>query len=137
MSCQKKLLEFSYLYETFISTKYLSYLIVPQSKLEDTPDHSSPVHSDASTSGLISPAVRLLLETYHLNPMLIPATGPKGILLKGDVLRYVAQGGKPFTKPEEIAGVPVKKAAPKKAPPIPQPTAPPQAAKSAAQTTGV
>lgn len=36
-----------------------------------------------------------------MNPTLIPATGPKGRLLKGDVLRYVAQEGKPFTKPAE------------------------------------
>ena len=71
-----------------------------------------------------------------MNHRLIPATGPKGILLKGDVLRYVAQGGKPFTKPEEEAGVPVKKAAPQRAQPTPQPTAPPQAARIAAQAAG-
>ena len=51
----------------------------------------------------MSPAVRLLLEIYHLNPRLIQATGPKGRLLKGDVLRYMAQGGQPFTKPDKEA----------------------------------
>ena len=64
-------------------------------------DHNSHSHTDPKESVLISPAVRILLETYHLNPRLIPATGPKGRLLKGDVLRYVAQEGKPFTKPGE------------------------------------
>ena len=73
----------------------------------------------------MSPAVRLLLETYHLNPRLISATGPKGRLLKGDVLRFVAQGGKPFTEPEEEAKVSTKPASPQKAKPAPQTTAPP------------
>ena len=63
----------------------------------------------------MSPAVRLLLEKYHLHPRLIQATGPKGRLLKGDVLRYVAQGGKPFTKPEE-EGTPAEKVSTKPAP---------------------
>ena len=63
----------------------------------------------------MSPAVRLLLEKYHLYPRLIQATGPKGRLLKGDVLRYVAQGGKPFTKPEE-EGTPAEKVSTKPAP---------------------
>ncbi|KAJ7387112.1 hypothetical protein OS493_004077 [Desmophyllum pertusum] len=74
---------------------------------------SSSTHGDADV--LMSPAVRVLLETYQLNPRLIQATGPKGRLLKGDVLRYVAQGGKPFTKPEEETTAEVKvpiKAAP-------------------------
>lgn len=75
----------------------------------------------------MSPAVRILLETYQLNPRLIQATGPKGRLLKGDVLRYVAQGGKPFTKPGEEAS-PEAKVATK--------AAPSQQTKSAPETTG-
>lgn len=85
---------------------------------------------------LISPAVRLLLETYQLNPGLIPATGPKGRLLKGDVLRFVAQGGKPFTKPE--AKIPTQAAPPSQnvQSPLSQPTAPPQKTKPSTQTSG-
>lgn len=71
------------------------------SKPVETTDHSNHSHTDPKESVLMSPAVRILLETYHLNPRLIPTTGPKGRLLKGDVLRYVAQEGKPFTKPAE------------------------------------
>ena len=86
---------------------------------------------------LISPAVRLLLETYQLNPGLIPATGPKGRLLKGDVLRFVAQGGKPFTKPEE-AKIPTQAAPPSEnvQSALSQPTAPPQKTKPSTQTSG-
>ena len=86
---------------------------------------------------LISPAVRLLLETYQLNPGLIPATGPKGRLLKGDVLRFVAQGGKPFTKPEE-AKIPTQAAPPSQnvQSSLSQPTAPPQQTKPSPQTSG-
>ena len=86
---------------------------------------------------LISPAVRLLLETYQLNPGLIPATGPKGRLLKGDVLRFVAQGGKPFMKPEE-AKIPTQTVPPSQnvQSPLSQPTAPPQKAKLPTQTSG-
>jgi len=62
---------------------------------------SSPKHGGGDV--LMSPAVRVLLETYKLNPGLIQATGPKGRLLKGDVLRYVAQEGQPFTKQGEAA----------------------------------
>lgn len=101
----------------------LSFLLGTQSKPQDTSGETSHSTSDPDSSVLISPAVRVLLETYHLNPRLIPATGPKGRLLKGDVLRYVAQGGQPFTKPEEAA-VPVKAAPLPKTQPTPQPTVP-------------
>jgi len=111
-----------------------------QSKPEVTSGETSPAHSEPDTSVLISPAVRVLLETYHLNPRLIPATGPKGRLLKGDVLRYVAQGGKPFTKPGEEASaeakVPSQTTPPSKAQPSPQSTAPPQKPEATPQTTG-
>ena len=89
----------------------------------DTADHSSHSHTDPKESVLLSPAVRILLETYHLNPRLIPATGPKGRLLKGDVLRYVAQEGKPFTKPGE-AEVTTKTAMPTTQPPLVTPLQP-------------
>lgn len=75
----------------------------------------------------MSPAVRVLLETYKLNPSLIQSTGPKGRLLKGDVLRYVAQGGQPFTKPVEVASPEAK---------VPTETTPSQPAKPPPQETG-
>lgn len=74
-------------------------------------EHSASVESSPEHGGgdvLMSPAVRVLLETYKLNPSLIQATGPKGRLLKGDVLRYVAQEGQPFTKPVKAASPEVK-----------------------------
>jgi pyruvate/2-oxoglutarate dehydrogenase complex dihydrolipoamide acyltransferase (E2) component len=37
----------------------------------------------------LGPAVRTLLEQYHLQFSQIPATGRKGKLLKGDVLKYI------------------------------------------------
>ena len=89
----------------------------------ETTDHSSHSHTDPKESVLMSPAVRILLETYRLNPRLIPATGPKGRLLKGDVLRYVAQEGKPFTKPGE-AEVTTKTAMPTTMPPLVTPLQP-------------
>lgn len=105
---------------TLILTQNLSYLKEIHRDTEDSASGtSSSTHGD--TDVLMSPAVRVLLETYQLNPRLIQATGPKGRLLKGDVLRYVAQGGKPFTKPEEEATAEVK--VPTKAA-LPQPTKP-------------
>ena len=79
----------------------LSPLVMKPTGSLDPPEKSVAGHSDADLSGVMSPAVRVLLETYHLDARLIPATGPKGRLLKGDVLRMVAQGGQPFTKLEE------------------------------------
>jgi hypothetical protein len=38
----------------------------------------------------VGPAVRVLLEQYHLQSSQITATGRKGKLLKGDVLKYIA-----------------------------------------------
>lgn len=39
---------------------------------------------------ILGPAVRMLLEQYHLQSSQVTATGRKGKLLKGDVLKYVA-----------------------------------------------
>lgn len=87
---------------------------IPRKAEDAAPVEGTPtVHVD--TEVLMSPAVRLLLEKYHLNPRLIQASGPKGRLLKGDVLRYVAQGGQPFKKPGEEATA-VQKSPPKLAP---------------------
>merc|ERR1712110_218282 len=42
----------------------------------------------------MGPAVRLLLHANHLQASSIEATGPKGTLLKGDVLQYLEKHGK-------------------------------------------
>lgn len=39
------------------------------------------------------PAVHRLLEQFGLNASDVPATGPKGNLLKGDILNIVSQKG--------------------------------------------
>lgn len=39
---------------------------------------------------ILGPAVRVLLERYHLQSGRVTATGHKGKLLKGDVLKYIA-----------------------------------------------
>jgi pyruvate dehydrogenase complex dihydrolipoamide acetyltransferase long form len=44
-----------------------------------------------SSTGLIGPAVKSLLMHYGLNPSEIEASGPKGMILKGDVLRLVSE----------------------------------------------
>lgn len=38
----------------------------------------------------LSPAVRHLIFQYNLNPSQIQPTGPKGLILKGDVLKFMA-----------------------------------------------
>ncbi|XP_071830426.1 pyruvate dehydrogenase protein X component, mitochondrial-like [Apostichopus japonicus] len=45
----------------------------------------------------ISPAVRQLLDTHNLDAVNIPSSGPGGILLKGDVLKFLDAGGKAAT----------------------------------------
>ncbi|XP_071830428.1 pyruvate dehydrogenase protein X component, mitochondrial-like [Apostichopus japonicus] len=45
----------------------------------------------------ISPAVRQLLDTHNLDAVNIPSSGPGGILLKGDVLKFLDSGGKAAT----------------------------------------
>ncbi|CAG7678302.1 unnamed protein product [Allacma fusca] len=46
--------------------------------------------SHGSSPGLIGPAVKSLLTHYGLKPSEIQASGPKGVILKGDVLRLVS-----------------------------------------------
>lgn len=43
----------------------------------------------------ISPAVRQLLDVHKLDAEKIPSSGPGGILLKGDILKFIDSGGKP------------------------------------------
>ncbi|KAJ8023450.1 Pyruvate dehydrogenase protein X component, mitochondrial [Holothuria leucospilota] len=71
----------------------------------------------------ISPAVRQLLDTHQLDADSITATGPGGMLLKGDVLKYIEAGGKAAPAPAQLERPPVT---PPLQPPTPvaQPAAP-------------
>jgi pyruvate/2-oxoglutarate dehydrogenase complex dihydrolipoamide acyltransferase (E2) component len=46
--------------------------------------------SHSSNAVIYTPAVLRLLHLHSISPESVPATGPKGRLLKGDVLRYLA-----------------------------------------------
>jgi len=50
------------------------------------PPPSNPLGEHSSVLG---PAASLLLTQYGINPASVPATGPKGNLLKGDVLGFI------------------------------------------------
>ncbi|KAI9555862.1 hypothetical protein GHT06_018379 [Daphnia sinensis] len=55
-------------------------------------DVSSLEHQDKKNSKramTLGPAVRNLLERYGLSPIAILGSGPRGLLLKGDVLHYI------------------------------------------------
>eukprot|EP00761_Pharyngomonas_kirbyi_P013104 gb/GECH01013131.1/.p1 GENE.gb/GECH01013131.1/~~gb/GECH01013131.1/.p1 ORF type:complete len:545 (+),score=118.30 gb/GECH01013131.1/:1-1635(+) len=61
-------------------------------KSEPAPDVKHVKESDTANrqvSGVLSPAVRSLVDSYNLDASLIPATGPKSRLLKGDVLKVL------------------------------------------------
>lgn len=49
------------------------------------------VHGHDAGQRVLGPAVKALLETYGLKKSDIAATGPHGVLLKGDVLRHISQ----------------------------------------------
>ncbi|KAH8865038.1 Dihydrolipoamide acetyltransferase component of pyruvate dehydrogenase complex, partial [Schistosoma japonicum] len=55
-------------------------------QLEKTPTFRETQSTRSSSMG---PAVRLLLQSHELDGSQIPQTGPRGQLLKGDVLAYV------------------------------------------------
>ncbi|XP_075234196.1 uncharacterized protein LOC142332015 [Lycorma delicatula] len=76
-----------------------------------------PVPSGFHVVGDFAPAVRTLLERYHLTGKEVTPTGRNKRLLKGDVLKYVADN-KLSPKPPEPVPLPVKKA-PAAKPPTP------------------
>jgi 2-oxoglutarate dehydrogenase E2 component (dihydrolipoamide succinyltransferase) len=83
--------------------------------------------------GVLSPAVRKLLEEHGLDPSTIPASGPKGNLTKGDVLAAVETRlkGKGAPAEGEAAGSEQAAAAPApaaRAKPAPPPETEPEAA---------
>ncbi|XP_065574094.1 pyruvate dehydrogenase protein X component, mitochondrial-like isoform X1 [Artemia franciscana] len=61
-------------------------------KDEAAAEFSSVRHLGA-TPTLIGPAVRGLLEQYNINANEVRPTGPKSLLLKGDILKYVKEKG--------------------------------------------
>lgn len=67
-----------------------------------------PVGSHAKAT-MIGPAVKHLLDTYGLKADDVPATGPHNVLLKADVVRYVATKGVPGTSTTPSAASPVSK----------------------------
>ncbi|XP_021940982.1 pyruvate dehydrogenase protein X component-like [Zootermopsis nevadensis] len=60
---------------------------------------------------ILGPAVRVLLERYHLQSSRVTATGHKGKLLKGDVLKYIADNKLKPKAPKEVPLPAVPKAA--------------------------
>ncbi|CUT98957.1 dihydrolipoyllysine residue acetyltransferase [Echinococcus multilocularis] len=64
-----------------------------ESSVPPTPVSTSAVPASAGKQLPIGPAVRLLLSSYGLSPQQITGTGPKGTVLKGDVLAYVTSKG--------------------------------------------
>lgn len=67
-----------------------------------------PVGSHAKAT-MVGPAVKHLLDTYGLKADDVPATGPHNVLLKADVVRYVATKGVPGTSTTPSATPPVSK----------------------------
>ncbi|KAF8566502.1 hypothetical protein P879_09306 [Paragonimus westermani] len=55
----------------------------------------------------VGPAVRLLLQSHGLNATNIPASGPRGQLLKGDVLSYLAAHPSVTATPAPLTQTPV------------------------------
>ncbi|XP_069680394.1 pyruvate dehydrogenase protein X component-like [Periplaneta americana] len=61
------------------------------------------------------PAVRMLLEQYHLHSGQITGTGRKGRVLKGDVIKHISDNKLKPKSPKEVAPPAVSKAAAKPA----------------------
>ena len=67
--------------------------------------------ADAKPNDALSPAVRKLVDDNDLDPAQIPATGAKGQLTKGDVLKFLESGAKPAPAESKPASAESKPAA--------------------------
>ena len=65
-----------------------------ESREEPRPREQPAAAQAPEPAGALSPAVRKLVEEHNLDPGAIPASGKDGRLTKGDVLAFVAGGGK-------------------------------------------
>ena len=61
-----------------------------------------PAGSEFIHPNLAGPATALLLTQYNINPAQVEATGPKGNLLKADVLKYIRDKSLPTPAPAEV-----------------------------------
>jgi len=68
--------------------------LFPQSSDSLAGDDMEGVNGNTQTAPML-PAARLLVEAFGLMTRQIPATGPKGHLLKGDVLKYIEENKVP------------------------------------------
>ncbi|MEX2615389.1 MAG: 2-oxoglutarate dehydrogenase complex dihydrolipoyllysine-residue succinyltransferase [Alphaproteobacteria bacterium] len=71
-------------------------------KPDPAPGASEPAPSTSVDDIALSPAVRKLVEDNNLDPATIPATGPKGRLIKADVLAAI-EGRKASPAPKPAA----------------------------------
>nr|XP_002119257.1 pyruvate dehydrogenase protein X component-like [Ciona intestinalis] len=65
----------------------------PTSSVEEVVTETSQIHATNTPNDKISPAVRQMLNQFNIEVTNIHGTGPKGIRLKGDVIKYIAQKG--------------------------------------------
>ena len=80
----------------------------------------------AEPSGALSPAVRKLIDDNGLDPAQIPATGAKGQLTKGDVLKFMDSGAKPAPAAPQPAAPAARPAVSIPAAPVPAGDLPPR-----------
>ncbi|XP_063594021.1 pyruvate dehydrogenase protein X component-like [Penaeus indicus] len=100
-----------------------------ESAASSTAAEAAPAAAAAAVGGHAhgnyGPSVRLLLEQYGLTAEQVPPGGPYGILLKGDVLKYIKEKG---LQPLPVSAVPPpevpKAAAAAPAAPAPTPAVP-------------
>ncbi|KAG0256672.1 hypothetical protein BG011_004365 [Mortierella polycephala] len=89
------------------------------SKSQETAQHAQKTASTPS-SKFVSPAVARLLHQNHIEDVTkIPSTGPKGLVLKGDVLAFL---GKIKARPAPEPTIPQPKTLPPASKPAPAPS---------------
>lgn len=74
----------------------ISGFVVSTTNVPVIPTQEEPVHKEdtmltkmATQTFRLSPAVKHLVNMYKINPSEVTATGPKGLLLKGDLLSFI------------------------------------------------